>query len=425
MMSKKIVLSFLIIAVFFPFILAQDEDFSEPLSSSETSEMLESSFTVPSSFNSVMDSLMFSYYAKHAKKGKCKKKGYENIEYSDSIIKLKLESLPNEIDMPYNNKVKTVINFYVDRRRDHVEKLLGLSKYYFPIFEDILAENDMPIEFKILPVIESALNTTVVSRAGARGLWQFMPSTGRMYGLTVNTLVDERCDPVKSTYAAVRYLKDLYRIYNDWHMAIAAYNCGPGTVNKAIRRSGGKRDYWSIYRFLPAETRSYVPIFIAANYVMQYYSDHNLCPAEIDMPIYTDTIVVNERLCFSKVAQVLGIPIDELRILNPQYRKDIIPGSKLKEYNLRLPTHYAAKFIDLKDSIFAPSCIDSMPIIPEPIDPPIVHTPKHIKVVHKVRRGDTLTGIASRYGVKVSDIKRWNGLRGSKIQIGQRLTIRR
>lgn len=424
MMNKKILTLLFLITCCFQILIAEEESPQTEILP-ETSTEIESTFIVPAEFSSALDSLMFSYFAIHSRKGKCKKKGFDNVEFSDSIYKLKLESLPNEIDMPYNNQVKTMINLYVARRRDHVEKILGLSKYYFPIFEDALAENDIPIEFRILPVIESALNTTAVSRAGARGLWQFMPATGRMYGLAVNSLVDERCDPIKSTYAAVRYLKDLYRIYGDWHMAIAAYNCGPGTINKAIRRSGGKRDYWSLYRYLPAETRSYVPIFIAANYVINYYADHNLCPAEIDMPMYTDTVVVNQRLSFSKISKVLSIPEDELRVLNPQYRKGIIPGSQIRAYSLKLPTHYASKFTELRDSIFAPSAIDSVAVKEPEVVEPQVYQPRHKRIIHKVRRGETLTSIAVKYRVNVKDIKRWNGLRNSKIQIGERLTIRR
>ena len=425
MMNKNRRVSLLIISFFcVKWLVASEADLNpQPENIIDSVPVIRSSFAVPDAFNSVLDSLSYSYFAKHARKGKCKKYGSENIDYPDSIYALKLESLPNVIPMNYNSKVKSFIDFYLDRRRDHVEKIIGLSKYYFPLFEDVLEENKLPLEFKVLPVIESALHTTVASKAGARGLWQFMPSTGRMYGLTVNSLVDERCDPVKSTYAAVRYLKDLYRIYGDWQMAIAAYNCGPGTVNRAIRRSGGKRDFWSISSYLPAETRSYVPIFIAANYVMTYYNDHNLCPAEIQMPVYTDTVVVDQRLSFLKVSKILRIPEEELRILNPQYRKDIIPGTSLKKYVLRLPTHYAAKFDELRDSIYTPSAFDS-DVLAEVEDVKPEKTIQQGRVTHRVKRGDTLSSIANRYRVKVSDIKRWNGLRSNNIKIGQRLTIR-
>jgi len=430
--NKRFLLLFSI-TICFQFLFAQEVSVPQTDKLPQPHLVLESTFTVPTAFSSALDSLVFSYYAIHARKGKCKKMGTENIEYSDSIYKKRLETLPNEIGMPFNSAVKSFIEFYVGKKRNQVEKMLGLSKYYFPIFEDALNGNDIPMEFRILPVIESALNTNAVSRVGASGLWQFMPSTGKMYGLEVNSLVDERCDPIKSTYAAVHYIKDLYRIYGDWHMAIAAYNCGPGTVNKAIRRSGGKRDYWSIYPYLPAETRSYVPIFIAANYVMTYYPNHNLCPAEIDMPVYTDTVLVTQRVCFAQISKVLSIPIEELRILNPQYRKSIIPGSDSREYYLRLPTHYASKFIELKDSIYASCPEELLGNVKEKVELEQAESTinnqytshRHKKISYKVRRGDTLTGIANKYNVDTSDIKRWNGIRKNKIQIGQRLTIRR
>lgn len=405
------------------------------------------SISVPQSFNSVLDSLVYSYYAKHAKKGKCKRLSDVNIEYSDSVYKKRLARLPYEIGMPYNNAVRSFIDFYAIKKRRQVENMLGLGKYYFPIFEDILDKYDIPMEFKYLPVIESALNTGAVSPVGAAGLWQFMPSTAKMYGLEVNTLVDERRDPIKASHAAALYLKDLHRIYGDWHLAIAAYNCGPGTINKAIHRSGGKRDYWSLYPYLPAETRSYVPIFIAANYIMNYYSNHNLCPAEIDMPIYTDSVRIEDKVLFSEVSKELDIPVEDLEVLNPQYRKDIIPGTGT--YFLRLPTHYAVKFLQHKDSIYArseqarESKNEESSVDEDESEAPIRNyyyrrsrggrgkagrQSRHSSsknVSYKVRKGDNLSDIASRYNVKVSDLKRWNGMRKNMIKSGERITIRK
>lgn len=400
-------------------------------------------FTVPEAFNSALDSLVYSYYATHSKKGKCRRPFDENIDYPDSVIKKRLSSLPYEIAMPYNEAVKGFIDFYAGRKRRQVENMLGLGKYYFPMFEDVLDKYKIPLELKYLPVIESALNTGAVSPVGAAGLWQFMPSTGKMYGLQVNTLVDERRDPLKASVAAARFLRDLYNIYGDWHLAIAAYNCGPGNVNKAIRRSGGKRDFWQIYPYLPRETRSYVPIFIAANYVMNYYSNHNLCPAEFNMPVHTDTVRVNHRISFSDVSSVLKISVDELRILNPQYRRDIIPGNS-GNYSLRLPNHIATQFIALQDSIYKRSktivATDSTEVKSESkadTDEEEEEAPKnvrskkkkkeksHHRTTHKVRKGDNLTEIANRYGVTVSDIKKWNGLRKNKIMVGERLIIKR
>lgn len=348
----------------------------------------------------------------------------ENPNYTDQEYIERLSRLPTVIEMPYNKVVRSFINFYLDKKREQVEKMLGLGQYFFPIFEEELNAQDMPIELKYLPVIESALNPMAFSKAGASGLWQFMMATGKIYGLTVNTLVDERRDPVKSTQAGVKYLKDLYNIYNDWHLAIAAYNCGPGNVNKAIRRSGGKKDYWQIYSYLPKETRGYVPAFIAANYVMTYYSQHNLCPIIPDVPLNTDTILVTKKIHLQQVADVLELPIENLRSINPQYKKDIIPGHSAP-YALSLPLNYANVFIDRQDSIFSYKA-DELVNVREEVTPLIVnniHKNRDEKIYYRVKSGDYLGKIASTYGVSVSDIKRWNHLRSNSIQVGKRLII--
>ncbi|MDD4636795.1 MAG: transglycosylase SLT domain-containing protein, partial [Bacteroidales bacterium] len=275
----------------------------------------------------------------------------ENPLFSDEDYIQRLSELPTIIEMPYNQIVRSFIDVYTNRRRSLVQYMLGMGEYYFPLFEQELDANDMPHELKYLPVIESALNPKAVSRAGATGLWQFMLGTGKIYGLECNSLVDERRDPVKSTHAAIRYLKDLYEIYQDWNLAISAYNCGPGNVNKAIKRSGGKKDFWEIYNYLPKETRGYLPAFIAANYVMSYYCDHNICPVTADLSYSSDTIEVKTRIHLQQVADVLDIPIDELRSLNPQYKKDIIPGGENYNCMLRLPMTCAYNFIEMQDSI--------------------------------------------------------------------------
>ena len=395
-----------------------------PSSPAPNETQIDSTIVEPEEFYSTLDSLIYSYYyTRQARRGNCEKNDTQNVDFPDSVYMRRLQDLPYEVQMPYNQTVQSVINRYLQRRRNQVEYMMGLGQYYFPIFEEILAKYGVPDEMKYLPVIESAMNTTIVSRAGAAGLWQFMPSTGRAYGLEVNSMVDERCDPIKSTHAAARYLKDLHKIYNDWHLAIAAYNCGPGNVNKAMRRSGGKQTYWGIYPYLPAETRGYVPIFIAANYVMNYYQYHNLCPAEIDLPDRTDTVQIAKRLYFRQVSEVLGISIDELRALNPQYRKNIVPESPEKKYYLKLPHNYAVEFIAQKDSIFAYKAEEFAALaIKEAAVEQQIHKQSF---THRVKSGETLGGIANRYRVKVNDIKRWNGLKSNTIRIGQRLVIRK
>ena len=255
-----------------------------------------------------------------------------------------------------------------------------------------------------------------------------MIATGRMYNLEVNSLVDERMDPVKSTKAAVKFLKELYGIYSDWHLAIAAYNCGPGNVNKAIRRAGGKQDFWAIYPYLPAETRSYLPIFIAANYTMNYYEEHCLCPAQIRIPALTDTIIVNRRIHLEQIAATLNIPLEEVRLLNPQYRRDIVPGD-VKPYPICLPHNYANLFIDNSDAVYAYKADILINNRRDEVDIPkieSVKTASRAKVkYHTVTRGQTLSGIAKRYGVSLAQLRKANNLKSTKIRIGQRLRIPR
>ena len=293
-----------------------------------------------------------------------------------------------------------------------------------PLFEEALDTYDLPMELKYLPIIESALNPKALSRQRASGLWQFMLRTGKIYGLDNNTLVDERRDPVKSTWAAVRYLKDLYNIYNDWNLVLAAYNCGPGNVNKAIRRAGGETDYWKIYPFLPKETRGYVPGFIAANYVMTYYCEHGICPMDSQLPAKSDTIHINKDLHLQQVASVCNIDIEQLRSLNPQFKKDIIPGNS-KAYALQLPNNTANIFIEREDSIYA---YEAKKYLNKRITFAVseASTPKNAKGAkyHKIRKGDTLGGIARKYGVSVRQLRDLNGIRGNNITAGKNLRIR-
>jgi len=274
-----------------------------------------------------------------------------NPVYDKEVYIERLSRLPTVMEMVYNDVVQKHIDRYSGRLRHSISYMLGASNFYIPIFEEALEAYQLPLELKYLPVIESALNPNAISRVGATGLWQFMLTTGKQYGLQVNSLIDERRDPVKASYAAARHLRDLYNIFGDWNLVIAAYNCGPGNINKAIHRSNGSKDYWQIYPYLPRETRGYVPAFIAANYIMTYYSQHNICPMTTRLPAKTDTVMVSRDVHLEQVAQVLGLNIDLLRSLNPMYRRDIIPGNT-KAMPLRLPMTDTTRFIDLADSVY-------------------------------------------------------------------------
>ncbi|MDX2442432.1 MAG: transglycosylase SLT domain-containing protein [Bacteroidales bacterium] len=356
---------------------------------------------------------------------------YENdslpSQYPDSVIINRLDRLPTVIPLSYNKIVKNYINVYTVKKKDKLETMLGLSDYYFPFIEEILDYYDLPIELKYMAVIESALNPRAVSRVGATGMWQFMYRTGRAYGLTINSLVDERRDPIKATHSAARYLKDMYNIYHDWTLVIAAYNCGPGNVNKAIRRSGGKRNYWDIYYYLPRETRGYVPAFIAAAYSMNYYSKYNLKPRPIQIPLSTDTLLVRDDLHLKQVSEVLGIPIQQIRDLNPQYKKDIVPG-KSRPFSLMIPVQYTTDFIDYQDSIYAYKdsiFFNSDNAIVNPTKSTYVASAPSgkVKLYYTVKSGDNLGYIAEWYKVGLSNLRYWNGIRRSTIRVGQKLVV--
>ena len=377
-----------------------------------------------------MDSLMSQYMSKTylATDNDCQMKN-ENVTYDKQVYIDRLHRMPTIMEMPYNEVVQSCIDRYTSRMRQSVSYFLGASNFYMPIFEEALDLYQLPLELKYLPVIESALNPTAVSRVGATGLWQFMLTTGKAYGLNVNTLVDERRDPVKASYAAARYLRDLYNIFGDWNLVIAAYNCGPENINKAIRRSGGEKDYWKIYPYLPKETRGYVPAFIAANYVMNYYCEHNICPMKSQLPVKTDTVMVDRNVNFSQIASVCELDISMIRALNPAYRRDIVPGATTPS-PIRLPISDISTFIDRQDSIYAAeSSTDKR--LEVPVEETVVKTTtaKDRKSSrnaqwHKVRSGDNLGAIAKRYGTTVSKLKKLNGLRNSNIRAGQRLRVR-
>ncbi len=348
------------------------------------------------------------------------------VRCTDSVYSERLKALPFEMQMSYNRYIRSYIERYVVRGKSQTANLLGLSEYYFPIFETYLNKYNLPLELRYLPIIESGLKPTVKSHAGAAGLWQFMVGTGRIYGLEINSLVDERCDPIKSTEAACKFLSNLFQIYKDWNLVIAAYNCGPGNVNKAIRRSGGKRDYWAIYPYLPRETRNYVPVFVGATYAMNYHEQHYIYPNRVDLPILVDTISTNKRIHLKQIAEVLNIPLDEVRRLNPQYRKDVVPGMS-KSYNICLPLHKATEFIAQEDSILSHRADELINSQFAQINAAQKNTSdiwgNGDVIYYKVKSGDTLGHIAQRYRVYVSQLKRWNNISGTNIRIGQRIRI--
>lgn len=346
------------------------------------------------------------------------------VLFDDSVYIRRLYSLPTKMELVFNPVVRNYIEMYAGRRKNQVSYMLGEGKYYFSLFEEALDREGIPLELKYLPVIESALNPIARSRVGATGLWQFMASTGKMYDLEINSLVDERRDPVKSTEAAAKYLKDLYGIYGDWNLVIAAYNCGPGNVNKAIRRSGGQTDYWAIYPYLPRETRGYVPAFIAATYIMNYYNEHNICPIECSNPASMDSLVINKNVHFQQIANVINIPVEDLRQYNPQFKSDIIPG-EYKGYALNLPIQKLSAFIDNRDAIYAYNYEELMPHR-KVAGLDVVSGGSSAKTItYRVKRGDTLAKLASRYGVSSNQIKSWNGLSSNRLTVGRRLKIYR
>ena len=361
------------------------------------------------------DTILHNYFLEKAFQIDCERTDSGAVYYSDSVYMARLQSLPHVMEMTYNKIVKSCIERYARCPKD-VGYMLGIGNtYYFPMFEEALERHNVPLELKYLPVIESALNARAKSPVGAMGLWQFMVGTGKIYGLEVNSMVDERRDPRKASDAAARYLADLYKRYNDWHLVIAAYNCGPGNVSKAIRIANGKQNFWEIYPYLPRETRSYVPLFIAANYIMNFYEHHNMCPATPLFNYATDTVMISDRVHLQQIAEKVGISLDELKFLNPQYRYDIIPGN-IKPYPLVVPFEHVNSYALNRDSILAHK--------PELAKREIKFEPSEGEVVYyKVKSGDTLGGIAKKYKVSVKNLQKWNKLSSTTIHIGQKLRI--
>lgn len=414
-------------------------------------------FDLPEAMTSEIDSLLHLYNTKtYLKRDADCNLPNVNKTYEPDVYKDRLRRLPTIMEMPYNNVVQKFIDRYSNELRNAVGIMLGASNFYMPIFEQALETYNLPLELKYLPVIESGLNPKAVSRVGATGLWQFMLATAKNYGLEINSLLDERCDPIKSSYAAANYLSDLYRIFGDWNLVIAAYNCGPDKLTQAIHRAGGSKDYWKIYPYLPRETRGYVPAFIAANYIMNYYCEHNICPMTTDLPAKTDTILVNRDVHFKQIAQVLNVDEELVRSLNPQYRKDIVIGYT-KPSTLRLPVDKINSFIDQEDSVYAYNAdvlltkrseVEVAQEVPSyssgrtsvSSSRKSYSRSKSKRSRHKssrssrrrrsskksvtVRGGDTLSEIAARNHTTVKKLKRLNGLKGNNIRKGKKIRVR-
>ncbi len=342
----------------------------------------------------------------------------------DSVWYGRLRNIMSAMDLTYNSVVKRYLVAYTTTRKSTVSAVLGRSMYYFPIFEERLERDSMPLELRMLPVIESALNPSARSRAGAMGIWQFMYATGKRYGLEITSFIDQRCDPIASTDAALRYLKDLYNIYGDWNLALAAYNCGPGNVNKAFRYAGPKaKTFWDIYPYLPRETRGYVPSFIAATYAYTYHDLHGITMSEQVLPLATDTIMVTRPMHFNQVASTIDLPIETLRQLNPQYKMDIVPALN-KQYTLVVPQNRVTRFIDKADEIYGKDTIYMAKYIkPAQMNPKFFEEPQSI--THKVKSGENLGLIARKYRVTVKQIMAWNRLKSTTIRIGQNLVIQK
>lgn len=417
------------------------------------SSITDDAVVFPESFEQDTQKLLEGWFMRNYTATDDKYSSKKDVDTPDEVIKKRLAAMPTVIEMPFNSIVRQYIDRYTKQGRAQVAAILGLGLYYMPIFEQALEERGLPQELKYLPVIESALDPNAVSKHGATGLWQLMLATGKGLGLECNSLVDERRDPYAASKAAADLLRQLYDTYGDWSLAIAAYNSGPGTVNKAIRRAGGdatKADFWAIYPYLSEETRGYVPMFIAANYVMTYYPKHNISPVLPTKPLVTDTVGVSEWMHFDQIAAVLGIPNEEIRILNPQYREDIIPGTPDRAYMLALPSKQVHAYLMSHDQILSyqpekygrrtavepASASDQTPLVAAaqqdnftPVETQLPESPasrsqEPATVTHKVTAGETLASIATKYGVQAADIRSANNLRRNAVRVGQVLTIK-
>ena len=394
-------------------------------------------FDTPSYSDNTTDSLLSVWYLHRQARENLQGQGYDmdsvrfTSEVPDRVLIERLQRMNSFIQLPYNETVKNYMVLYSEKMPTKMGQILGLAQFYMPIFEEAFRRYGLPLELKYMAIIESALNPVAVSRVGATGMWQFMHATARNYGLRIDSYIDERMDPVASADAAARYLRDAYRIFGDWSLAISSYNCGSGNVNKAIKRSG-RRDFWSIYPYLPRETRGYVPAMVGAMYAVNYAKEYGLEPTPVQIPEHVDTFMVNRNLHFRQVSEVIGIPLDDLRDLNPQYYKDIVPGAQ-GEQVFRLPYNYSNAFLEKQDTIFKHKVTEmfSGSVDEGKGSRPSARQAKPSSggsgqwVYYKVRRGDTLGKIASRNHTTIKNIKSWNGLRSDKIREGQRLKVGR
>lgn len=385
---------------------------------------------LPESFDMALDSLLSNRYKQYYSLSKPKRPMTPAERSRDALYRERVRSMESGIPLSYNSIVREAIDLYVHNRSTLISTMLAKSSYYFPMIEEALDRHRLPLELKYLAIVESALEPNAVSRMGATGLWQFMLRTGKIYGLKVDSVVDERRDPRKSTEAMCLYFKDMYALYGDWLVAIAAYNCGPGNMNKAIRRAGGSRDFWAVYPYLPRETRSYVPFFIAAFYAMEYYKEHDIRPQSITLPLATDTVHIHSRLNMADIARVSGVSMEMLHRLNPQYHKDIVPGNQGTQI-LVMPAQEAIAFAAHgRDSLGrvadnrAMTATVSAEYDDDRIEEPKERVRQKSTRYHKVKKGETLSSIAKKYrGVTVNEIKKANGLKSSKLKVGQRLKI--
>ena len=370
----------------------------------------------------VSDSLLHAWYNQKNTEEYVQEINLDSVKLTssipDSVYIRRLKEMNSFITLPYNDIVRGYLIHYSEKMKSGMKRIIGLSSYYMPIFQETFDRHGLPEELKAMAIIESALNPTAVSRAGAKGMWQFMYNTAKLYGLHIDSFVDERLDPVKSADAAAKYLKDAYKIFGDWNLAIASYNCGAGNVQKAIKRAGS-RQFWDIWPFLPRETRGYVPAFVGALYALKYHKEHGIEALAVPMPAHTDTFKIRKMVHLKQVSELTGAPLEELQSLNPQYRHNIIPGND-REYILRIPYKFTDAFIAHEDSLHRHK--DSIYFNPLTIKK-IKDGGDGQRIVYKVKSGDYLGKIATRYRVTVTQIKKWNGLKSNNISIGQRLVI--